>query len=202
MPTYFIADLHFGHTNLLRWEREGFSSIEEHDNFIITLINKRVKPTDILYILGDVGDVTKIPQINGRKIMIMGNHDKRSMKEYLGYFAEVYDHPVYLTDSILLSHYPVKVETHVLNVHGHLHGALLDSVNHVNVSAHMVLYNPLTMETIYQLAGKLPKRDISFLKEWYADMYVFTKPREDVITFSNGRVNLVETLQMRKRRGK
>lgn len=200
MATYIISDLHAGHSALLRLERSKFETIEEHDNYLVESINKVVKNTDILYILGDIGNIEIIRKLNGRKICIMGNHDRRPLKEYLGYFAEVYEHPIYINDSLLFSHYPVKVESHVLNVHGHLHGSYLESTNHINVSAHLVNYTPVNIDVFYQKAGKLPRRDIQFLHEWYADLYVFTTPRNDIITSANGRINLVDSRRMREKR--
>lgn len=80
---YFISDLHFGHEGILRLERDQFKSIEEHDEYIIKKINKQVKITDELWILGDVGDPKQIMRLNGRSILFLGTTTKevlRSMK--------------------------------------------------------------------------------------------------------------------------
>ena len=89
MPTYFISDTHFGHKNLLLFERKAFATIEEHDEYIINAINKIIKPTDTLIHLGDVGNVEMVRRLNGHKELILGNHDQRPIKEYLGYFVGI-----------------------------------------------------------------------------------------------------------------
>ena len=51
--TYFTSDLHFGHENILRFDKRPFSSIKEHDEELIKRWNAKVKPGDTVYILGD-----------------------------------------------------------------------------------------------------------------------------------------------------
>lgn len=200
MRTFFISDLHFGHKNLLKFERTEFETIEDHDAFLIESINKFVKLTDTLYILGDIGNVEKIRQLNGRKILIMGNHDTRSKLEYESFFAEVYDTPVYLNKRILLSHFPVPVTGEILNIHGHLHGSYLASENHKNVSAALVRYIPLSADHVGNKVSKLPRDNTRFLEEWYADKYVFERHEErtDVVTDHTGRVLVKESLKLRE----
>jgi len=84
--TFIISDTHFSHENILTFNREdgqkvrpGFSSFEEMDEYIVNKWNSVVKPQDKVYHLGDVVmkkryiDVVK--RLNGRKRLIMGNHD-------------------------------------------------------------------------------------------------------------------------------
>lgn len=193
---YIISDPHFGHENILKFERNEFKSIEEHDEFLIASINKRVKPSDILYILGDVGNVHKVRFLNGRKILIKGNHDKTNNDEYLAYFSEVHENPIYLAKRIILSHIPVPTTPGVLNVHGHLHGSILDSDNHFNVSAMLVNYTPVTLDIVNLRLQKLQKDRTHFLDEWYANMYVFTQKRTDVVYDEFGKIKLEESREL------
>ena len=91
MNTFLISDTHFGHKNILSFKRNdgtslrpAFNSIEEHDEFLIDNWNKVVSPTDKIYHLGDVGfyNVSKLLEVmsrlNGRKVLIKGNHDNLS----------------------------------------------------------------------------------------------------------------------------
>lgn len=198
MANYFIGDFHFGHKNIIKFERIEFMSIEEHDAFIIAAINNVVTPLDTLYVLGDVGSLAPVAQINGRKILIKGNHDKRSDAAYLGYFAEVYNTPIYLNKRLVLSHEPIMVNTDVMNVHGHLHGARLASSNHICVSARNIEYRPITEQMLQIKLSRLPVQSTHFLEEWYADLYEFDLNRNDVVTDANGRVLLKQTLEYRK----
>ena len=197
---YFISDLHFGHNNILKLERDQFETIEEHDEFIINEINKQVKITDELWILGDVGNPKKLMRVNGKKHLILGNHDKRSMKEYEGVVSTVYKYPVYYSNRVLLSHHPHPVPECTLNIHGHLHGAVLDSKNHINLSINDRHYKMFTEKDIQKALQNLPAASRGFLEEWYADLYKFSGARDDVVIGENGRVRLAESIEMRKER--
>ena len=50
---YFIADLHLGHKNCLRFDNRPFKTIEEQDNYVIENWNKKITVNDDVYILGD-----------------------------------------------------------------------------------------------------------------------------------------------------
>lgn len=197
---YFISDLHFGHKNILTFERTEFASIEEHDQFIIDSINARVTNTDELYILGDVGNLKKVKELNGRLILIRGNHDDRGRTTYPAFFAEVYDFPIYITRRILLSHYPHPVDQGVLNVHGHLHGSSLTTKNHLNLSAAMVKYRPISLPELEIMVSTLPLDNHEFLYEWYAGLYKFdtSKERIDVMYDENGIILLEQSRELHK----
>lgn len=180
---YFISDFHFGHSNILNFERKQFNNITEHDNYIINEYNKVIKKDDIVYILGDLGcagyGTTRdylqqcFLKLNGKKIIVAGNHDRypASFYETLQGVVDFYNHPVYLSKRIVVSHEPVKVDDDVINGHGHLHGAILNLKNYVCVSAHVINYKPLSFKTIFKLLGVIPKTNKKFGHEWYADFY-------------------------------
>lgn len=80
---FYIADTHFGHQRMLEVQPRAFSSIDEHDETMISRWNKVVSAEDIVYHLGDfasgLGDHDRIRslfgRLNGRKYLIIGNHD-------------------------------------------------------------------------------------------------------------------------------
>jgi len=96
--TFVIGDTHFYHLNITfyhpsrqRYVIEGFDSPEE---WFIYEWNEVVKEEDLVIHLGDViwGREDKLEivnQLKGRKILIMGNHEKFSIKTYYGYFDAV-----------------------------------------------------------------------------------------------------------------
>ena len=80
---YFTADLHLGHTNIIKLSDRSFDSVEQMNETLIDNINSVVNNKDTLYLLGDISHKipveeanTLIKRINGRKILIRGNHDK------------------------------------------------------------------------------------------------------------------------------
>ena len=97
MKTYFISDLHLGHANCLRFDKRPWETVEEMDMEIICRWNRKVRPEDHVYVLGDfayknctpIADYTN--QMNGFIHLIRGNHDKRS-EEYESCFREVADY--------------------------------------------------------------------------------------------------------------
>jgi calcineurin-like phosphoesterase family protein len=77
---WFIADPHFGHNRILSIACRPFSSVTAMNSHIISNINKYVRKSDYLYILGDFcfdseGEYYR-QQINAQNIyFIRGNHD-------------------------------------------------------------------------------------------------------------------------------
>lgn len=54
MSVFFTSDLHIGHENVLRFDSRPFQSVEEMDSEIIRRWNDKVKPGDLVYVLGDM----------------------------------------------------------------------------------------------------------------------------------------------------
>lgn len=133
---YFISDLHLGHENVISFDNRPFNSIEEHDKCIIMSWNNKINIDDDVYILGDISwyNVTKTIEIlnnlNGYKHLIVGNHDKRFLKnkEFRDCFVEICDYKeLYLNkdESIVLCHYPIPCfKNHYYgwyHFYGHVH---------------------------------------------------------------------------------
>lgn len=82
MTTWFTADLHFGHTNIITYSDRPFSSVEEMNAAIIDRWNDTVAPDDAVFVLGDVcmGKIAEtLPLcelLNGTKTLVPGNHDR------------------------------------------------------------------------------------------------------------------------------
>jgi calcineurin-like phosphoesterase family protein len=77
---WFTSDTHFSHRNTMRYCGRPFLTVESCDKVMIERWNKLVAPEDTVYHLGDVSMHTApikriLPQLNGRKILIIGNHD-------------------------------------------------------------------------------------------------------------------------------
>jgi calcineurin-like phosphoesterase family protein len=87
---FFTSDLHYGHNKDFVWKARGFSSLSEHDEFIIKSINDTVGQDDILWSLGDMTLNTNeeqfesfISRLNCKKIYsLWGNHPNPMAKIY------------------------------------------------------------------------------------------------------------------------
>ena len=123
----FIADLHLGHVNMA--VKRGFASVEEHDAHIITQWNSVVAKRDVTYILGDVTMEKKAPyalldRLNGRKHVVMGNHDRRqdvaALLEHVDSVAGMVQYK-----GLILTHcpiHPMELDYRFpKNIHGHIH---------------------------------------------------------------------------------
>ena len=82
---YYIADLHFGHTNVIRFDNRPFKDMKEMEEELIRRWNDRVTAVDTVYILGDFcwrpsnAWIPLVQRLNGRKVLIRGNHDPKKI---------------------------------------------------------------------------------------------------------------------------
>lgn len=104
---YFTADLHLFHRNIRRWYPD-----REDENTIIQIWNSQVRSDDIVYVLGDLtfGSHEQTHRttssLNGRIILVRGNHDRRSPTWYRRLGIEVVRGPIVIEPRLVLSHYP------------------------------------------------------------------------------------------------
>ena len=132
---YYTADHHFGHTNIIKHTSRPFQTVEEMDAVLLANWNDVVKPQDTVYILGDlffrntVSAEDYLRRLNGKKHLIIGNHDKDWMKktDLLKYFKSV-EHMSIFNDGahrITLCHYPMMTWGGIAKgsymIHGHIH---------------------------------------------------------------------------------
>jgi calcineurin-like phosphoesterase family protein len=137
---FVIADTHFGHKNILKYEGQSrpFKNIEEHDRELVERWNSVVKDEDKVYHLGDVFFGKKnfelVKALKGKKRLIMGNHDIYGV-DYKEAFEKVYG--AYIYRDCILTHVPVhpnQFKRFKLNIHGHMHSEKMDDRRYVCVS--------------------------------------------------------------------
>lgn len=168
--TWVAADHHFGHANILTFKRgEGgpplrdFKTIEEHDETIIKRHNDLVHPEDRVYLLGDVciqrRNLYTVGRLNGRLILVKGNHDIFHIKDYLPYFDDIRAYVVQKDqdgNKVILSHIPIHEESvgrFGTNIHGHLHYNKIDDPRYVCVSLEHTNYSPIPIHEALKLRG-------------------------------------------------
>lgn len=204
------SDWHFNNKEFLKFERGSkFATIQEHDRYIVELIRKWLKKLakdDIFYFLGDFGrptneTITELGAIFGeaccKTVAIRGNHDRETETEIMKtLFDEVYDYPIWISHRIVLSHFPCAVWKDQLNIHGHLHGSVLDSPNHLCASLHVAGYQPINNNIANGCLGRLPKYNRRFLWEPWADKYRVTQKKEDCIYDKDGNIDLAASRVM------
>ncbi len=155
---YFISDMHFGHSNIIKYENRPFKNIKEMDTTIINNWNYVVKRKDKVFVLGDVSFYNKEKtaeitcSLNGYKVLILGNHDnERSLNWWKNVgFDEVIKYPIIYNDFYILAHEPMYLNENMpyINIHGHIHNLKYESKQYFNVSVECINYTPISFNKI------------------------------------------------------
>jgi len=145
MADFWTADTHFFHCAVVRycnrpWKNVTKDNMEEHDSAMIALWNGIVSKGDTVRILGDFAWKNHnkyLGRLNGKKILVMGNHDKMPL-EVLKNFTQVIPEPVASNCKLNVikidgrefycTHFPSRTwyKSHygVPNLFGHTHGRM------------------------------------------------------------------------------
>lgn len=159
MKYFIIADTHFGHVNIIKYCNRPFYSVEEMDETLIKNWNETVSNSDTVIHLGDVGLGSKeyikstISRLNGRKILVKGNHDTWADDFYReAGFVNVSKFPILYGGTpdnngfYLMSHAPLVLSdtTPYFNFYGHVHNdnRFTDTVTSKCVSVERIGYRP------------------------------------------------------------
>lgn len=193
---FFISDSHFYHDKIIRFAGRPFRNVEQMNNAMVENWNRRVGQHDTVYHLGDIGFFRSaqrmqdtVSALNGRKILIKGNHDKFTNTQYkMAGFEEVhkynYRYPVYdelqqVAFWLTLQHKPA-IFSDGITLCGHIHQQFYFQGNNLNMSVEVWGYQPVTLQEIQDR--------IKWLKEnvydTYTEMKIFGKKSnfDDVIT--------------------
>jgi calcineurin-like phosphoesterase family protein len=174
---WLISDTHFFHKNILTFEDKNgklfrgdlFKDIDHMNEVMVDNWNRRVKPGDIVYHLGDVmigpkEDFAKLwARLNGRKRLIVGNHDDIKYLSSGSFFNKVSMWRVFRDHGLVLTHVPMHessflgrrndTDLPVLNVHGHIHQNKSPTDRHINVSVEAINYTPIHIEEVRKLGN-------------------------------------------------
>jgi calcineurin-like phosphoesterase family protein len=164
MKQFITSDQHYGHKSILifnpkRLKDDGseFKTIQEHDNYLIEKYNSIVSNNDLVYHLGDFAYKCNknyaesiFWRLNGRKILIIGNHDSRIAKKFINCWEEVHEllrieivKSNGFKQKVLLSHRPfLSWERSCIHLHGHTHG----KIEHLNKD-HFLIRKDIGVDT-------------------------------------------------------
>ena len=162
---WFTADLHLGHTNIMRYCNRPFKSVAEMDAEIIQRWNTRISEQDAVFVLGDItmnGEAfyQYIDQLCGRVYILPGNHDWRWLKGFeaqggVEVLAPLVDLQVVDAEGrhdVVLCHYAMRVwnKSHygAYHFYGHSHGGLDGVGRSVDVGVDVWDYAPVAWETL------------------------------------------------------
>lgn len=135
MSTFYIADWHYNHANILAYDNRPFLTVEEMNRELIDRWNKAVSPSDTVYVLGDmfwISESAAIPVLDclqGQKILIIGNHDTCKNPDFRNRFVQIADYLEIMDGDkhVVLSHYPMPCfKNHFCgwyHLYGHVHNS-------------------------------------------------------------------------------
>ena len=140
MKTYITSDLHWGHKNIMNFcpaTRARFrNDVDYMNEAMVKEWNDLIESEDMVYILGDVAflpapkAVEYMRRLNGRKILVQGNHDRKLLQDagFRDCFEEIHHYLDinYAGTKCVMLHYPIaewdQMHRGAVHFHGHLHG--------------------------------------------------------------------------------
>lgn len=163
---YFWSDVHFSHRGILEFcaATRPFRTAEEMNSAIIERWNRRVGNTDDIYFLGDFS-FDKSPeghfyQLNGRKHLITGNHDRKRKHVMELPWTSIQDYG-YVKENgarVVLMHYPIEswdgIHGGTLHFHGHQHGMGRKMPKRFDLSFDSFPDGPMSLEELVEMASK------------------------------------------------
>ena len=158
--TWFTGDTHFWHGGIINSCKRPYDSPAEMTEALIAGWNARVGKRDTVYHLGDFAvrcgrkrAQATLDRLNGRKILIRGNHDESRFCALDGW-EEVHDllvRPV-AGRRLVLCHYALRVwpgqHKGALMLFGHSHGRLASTSKSCDVGVDAWTYQPVTLDEI------------------------------------------------------
>jgi calcineurin-like phosphoesterase family protein len=153
---FVISDTHFNHVNIVKYEPIRQTLGADHNVVMVRRWRETVPENGVVLHVGDLAlgkshDFHRIAdQLTGiRKLLILGNHDKRSRAWYAEHGFEVIpelwiEHEGW---RIHVTHYPDQdprnhANPKMLSLHGHIHSQSLDSRRFINCSVEVIDFRP------------------------------------------------------------
>ena len=180
MNTWIISDTHFGHSNIIKYCNRPFRDANHMDRVMYERWHTRVAPDDLVYHLGDVMLTSRktdeelrrfITGLPGKKILILGNHDKSAQRMMdFGFDFACESMTIQFRQTLLFLNHrplpepPVPKVSYVL--HGHIHnststerkqhthkGELVEIPPfNINMSVELWNYEPVTLGQVLEAA--------------------------------------------------
>lgn len=171
---FFTADTHFSHEKILRLANRPFANLKDMEDAIVTKWNKKIKKSDEVFIIGDfmyrgsgIEANRILKRLNGRKYLIIGNHEKylkepdfdRSLFVWIKYYYSFKENK----QKYVLFHYPIMewdgYYSGAIHLYGHVHGNNTDKFESllgpkaINVGVDVNNFEPLSQIEILQRAN-------------------------------------------------
>lgn len=113
---HFTSDWHVYHANSIVFDKRPFNDIHHMHRVLINNYNAQVPEDGVCYFGGDMGFGSKenlrqiIEQLNGTKVLILGNHDKQHNQMYdVGFDVVLNSITLFIANKkVTMSHCPLR----------------------------------------------------------------------------------------------
>lgn len=166
--TYFTSDNHFDHARVIPYCKRPFADVDEMNAEMVRRWNERVRPEDTVFHLGDfhMGPKERIrhwvEQLNGYKILVLGNHDRSPTVMRDAGFDFTYKSLIHMARGfdVLLAHKPDLSQNEAMAQGlgvtmtqrymfcGHVHETWKRQGNVINVGVDQWNFTPVTLEEL------------------------------------------------------
>ncbi|GBQ52102.1 metallophosphoesterase [Komagataeibacter sucrofermentans] len=163
--TFFTADTHFGHANIIRYTKRPFETVAEMDATLVSNWNATVGPDDDVWHLGDVAHGTQraeaiLPRLNGRKHLIWGKHGSEAVRTWPGRASsQAYAELKLDGRRVVLFHYPIAEWNGFwhdsLHFYGHVHDRFTPTSLSCDVGVDVWDYRPAEFNDIAETISAL-----------------------------------------------
>lgn len=157
--TFFTADTHFNHANVIGFNNRPWDNVWDMNEGLILNWNNIVGKNDLVYVLGDFafgnayakGRV--VERLNGVIHLVPGGHDGGKKVERTVILDPIFVMEQGKNPPIVLCHYamlqwPMK-HYGAIHLFGHSHGRLPIRYNCLDVGVDTNNYEPYTIEAVY-----------------------------------------------------
>ena len=162
MAFWFTSDTHFGSERALIFSQRPFFNVKEMDQTMVNKWNNNILPEDIVYHLGDFGDLSISKYLNGNIRFLVGNYERED-ENFLNkvsfcknievlmnsitfddvyYFALKNDKNDQL-EQIELVHEPSHATGNFFTLFGHVHEKCMMKRNGLNVGVDCHYFEPI-----------------------------------------------------------
>ena len=158
---YVSADPHFGHDAIRRHTNRPFASVEEMDEALIANWNNTVPKKAMTIIVGDFAwkhHTKYLSRLNGKKILIIGNHDKMNQAAK-AQFTETHQILCRTIEKkyAVFCHYPMLSWPGSgfgsWQIHGHSHGTMTtpDYILRLDVGVDVFNFRPIPWSKVISI---------------------------------------------------
>ena len=155
---FFTSDTHFGSERAMTFSRRPFMTVKEMDSALVLNWNNEVASDDVVYHLGDFGDLNVRPYLHGKIHFVLGNYETDAIRENPALsvelekcFSSVMPHDTLTLKNgelVYLTHKPSECKRDMFNLFGHIHGLRKVSPNGLNVGVDCNYFRPVCEDDV------------------------------------------------------